>query len=405
MALPWFPFNISKYVTDTMTLDTEGHGAYLLLMLHYYATEQPIPDNDRKLAGICKLPVDRWKDLRPMLEGFFVIADGVWTHDHIRDVIRDGHVMHDAKVNRTKAATEAAAAKRNATAASRTPSRPPLRTKQSVTESVASAVVEFVSESVKTTVTETQEQEQIDIGGGGTRATFADIEDSLPVNLDSPDVEIGIPIHLWSPPDGMVKPEHGDFFARWLAHHVSEGTFSPDWPAAWDRALAKAMAAPPPKRKAAPRVETNKRPEAIPGTKITPEAFALSDKIVAMLDWQHLPITVGMPMALTGWLTTWSADTIETSIAEVMAKRHQNGEGPPGSIKYFAAAISRKHLETQRPLPVAEPQGANNGRQRQANSASSAARRLSEKLAAGADGRTIDGGEVLRITNGTVSAQ
>jgi hypothetical protein len=37
-TLPWFPFEIDAYLGNTMTLDTEGHGANLLMMLHYYRT-------------------------------------------------------------------------------------------------------------------------------------------------------------------------------------------------------------------------------------------------------------------------------------------------------------------------------------------------------------------------------
>ena len=58
--LPWFAFHIAKYLGETMGLDTEGHGAYLLLILHYYATGTAPKDSDRILASITKLSPERW---------------------------------------------------------------------------------------------------------------------------------------------------------------------------------------------------------------------------------------------------------------------------------------------------------------------------------------------------------
>lgn len=99
MSLPWFPFHVNAYVSDTMALTTEGHGAYLLLMLHYYATEKAIPDRDQTLAAICKMPLDRWRDIRPDIEGFFEVGGGMWRHARIDAEITKANAKIDAKVN------------------------------------------------------------------------------------------------------------------------------------------------------------------------------------------------------------------------------------------------------------------------------------------------------------------
>jgi len=76
----WFPFYVGDYIKTTARLTTEAHGAYLLLMLDYWARGSP-PDDNNVLATITRLPVNRWiTKVRPLLVGFFEVADGVWRH-------------------------------------------------------------------------------------------------------------------------------------------------------------------------------------------------------------------------------------------------------------------------------------------------------------------------------------
>lgn len=112
MSLPWFAFDIAAYVKDTMRLATEGHGAYLLLMLDYYANEVPPPDDDEVLASIAKLPVDVWKAKhRKVLAPFFRIEDGVWHHDRIEAEMLEAKTKHAAGIARAKAGADARWAK------------------------------------------------------------------------------------------------------------------------------------------------------------------------------------------------------------------------------------------------------------------------------------------------------
>lgn len=73
----WMPLYIGDYLADTGRLTTEGHGAYLLLLMDYWRNGPP-PDDDKTLAAITKLPLSRWRKLRPALAGFFTITDSQW---------------------------------------------------------------------------------------------------------------------------------------------------------------------------------------------------------------------------------------------------------------------------------------------------------------------------------------
>lgn len=97
--LPWFAFNINEYLSDTSRLTTEGHGAYLLLVLELYQKAAPIPDDDDILAAITRMSIDAWKRQRKFLESFFIIGrDTVrapgWWHARVERELRKGaHLM------------------------------------------------------------------------------------------------------------------------------------------------------------------------------------------------------------------------------------------------------------------------------------------------------------------------
>ena len=79
MKRPWMPLYVGDYLGDTGHLTTAQHGAYLLLMMHYWRKGE-LPDCDRQLSKITKLPLKTWCDYRPILQDFFY--DG-WRHKRI----------------------------------------------------------------------------------------------------------------------------------------------------------------------------------------------------------------------------------------------------------------------------------------------------------------------------------
>jgi uncharacterized protein YdaU (DUF1376 family) len=79
MNRPWMPLYVGDYLGDTGHLTTAQHGAYLLLMMHYWRKGE-LPDDDRQLSKITKLPLRTWCDYRATLQDFFY--DG-WRHKRI----------------------------------------------------------------------------------------------------------------------------------------------------------------------------------------------------------------------------------------------------------------------------------------------------------------------------------
>src|SRR5580658_10340504 len=79
MNRPWMPLYVGDYLGDTGHLTTAQHGAYLLLMMHYWRKGE-LPDDDRQLSKIAKLPLKTWCDYRATLQDFFY--DG-WKHKRI----------------------------------------------------------------------------------------------------------------------------------------------------------------------------------------------------------------------------------------------------------------------------------------------------------------------------------
>jgi len=93
---PWMPLYVGDYLGDTGHLTTTQHGAYLLLMMHYWR-KGGLPDDDKQLAKITKLPLKVWIDYRPIIQDFFY--DG-WQHKRIN---RELHKMLEVSEKRALA--------------------------------------------------------------------------------------------------------------------------------------------------------------------------------------------------------------------------------------------------------------------------------------------------------------
>lgn len=73
------PLYVADYLADTGHLSTAEHGAYLLLIMHYWQHEG-LPNDDIKLARIARMTPDEWQSAKPSIEDFF---DGAWKHHRI----------------------------------------------------------------------------------------------------------------------------------------------------------------------------------------------------------------------------------------------------------------------------------------------------------------------------------
>ena len=101
----WLPLYVADYLADTMTLSAREHGAYLLLLMEYWR-RGPLPDDDRALAAVTRLPVQVWRrSVGPSIRRFFTLeADGL---------------LHQARMDRERGRASDLSAKRRAASGAR----------------------------------------------------------------------------------------------------------------------------------------------------------------------------------------------------------------------------------------------------------------------------------------------
>jgi uncharacterized protein YdaU (DUF1376 family) len=91
---PWMPFYVADYLADTGHLRTVEHGAYLLLIMHYWRTGG-LPTEDTKLAKITRLPLKAWTDnVRPAVAPLF--REG-WKHKRIDQEIEKQNIIAEKR--------------------------------------------------------------------------------------------------------------------------------------------------------------------------------------------------------------------------------------------------------------------------------------------------------------------
>jgi len=86
---PWMPLHIADYLADTGNLTTAQHGAYLLLIMHYWQ-KGGLPQDDKALATICRFRTQTWNKHKSVLATFF--------HDDWRHKRIDRELQHAAKL-------------------------------------------------------------------------------------------------------------------------------------------------------------------------------------------------------------------------------------------------------------------------------------------------------------------
>lgn len=90
------PFYVSDYLADTSHLSTLEHGAYMLLIMHYWRSGG-LPDDEQKLARICRMTTRQWDAVRGTIAEFF--GEG-WTHSRI-----DKEITHATEKSERRSAS------------------------------------------------------------------------------------------------------------------------------------------------------------------------------------------------------------------------------------------------------------------------------------------------------------
>ncbi len=100
---PAFPLWTDAYLGDTTHLTTIEHGAYLLLLIVMWRSKDgTLPDDEHLLARYTKLRPNHWRKIRPILEPFFVIENGIWTQLRLKDELESVKLLSQSQSRKAK---------------------------------------------------------------------------------------------------------------------------------------------------------------------------------------------------------------------------------------------------------------------------------------------------------------
>ena len=99
MSRPWMPLYVGNYIADTQHLTTLEHGAYMLLLMHYWM-HGGLPSDEKRLSLIAKLDPKTWRKVRPVLGAFFTPE---WRHKRVdAELAKAAEISEINKVNAGK---------------------------------------------------------------------------------------------------------------------------------------------------------------------------------------------------------------------------------------------------------------------------------------------------------------
>ncbi|MCA9340402.1 MAG: DUF1376 domain-containing protein [Candidatus Saccharibacteria bacterium] len=105
------PLYIGDYLSDTMHLSAEEHGAYLLLIMHYWRNG-PIRDDDATLLTVARIKPSRVSTkILSTVRSFFQTKNGYLVHARIDKELVDALEKKEQKQNQTSSARQAKSGK------------------------------------------------------------------------------------------------------------------------------------------------------------------------------------------------------------------------------------------------------------------------------------------------------
>jgi uncharacterized protein YdaU (DUF1376 family) len=106
---PYMPLYVADYLADTPHLRAAEHGAYMLLMMHYWRAGR-LPNDERQLQRIARMTAREWANSKDVIAGFF---DAEWRHKRIESVILDLDLKASARAEAGSRGGKAKALKNN----------------------------------------------------------------------------------------------------------------------------------------------------------------------------------------------------------------------------------------------------------------------------------------------------
>lgn len=88
MKIHTVPINIRDFISSTLHMDATEIGAYwMLLMAHYQAGKNGLPNDDKTLARIARVSLKVWHKIKPTLSEKFDVNTNFWHHSTVVDVL------------------------------------------------------------------------------------------------------------------------------------------------------------------------------------------------------------------------------------------------------------------------------------------------------------------------------
>lgn len=104
----WMPIYWGDYAKDTGHLGAVHHGAYLMLIKHYWVTAKPLPADDSQLWRIsCMNSLAAWLKIKAMILAFFEERDGFLHHERIEEEIAKAEGNAERRTEMARRAAEA----------------------------------------------------------------------------------------------------------------------------------------------------------------------------------------------------------------------------------------------------------------------------------------------------------
>jgi uncharacterized protein YdaU (DUF1376 family) len=102
------PLYVADYIADTGHLSTLEHGAYFLLLMHYWATGG-LPANAEQMSRICRMDKTTFSQVEPTLKQLFIATKKGWKHKRL-----DAELKKTAEISQKRSDAARSKSKANA---------------------------------------------------------------------------------------------------------------------------------------------------------------------------------------------------------------------------------------------------------------------------------------------------